>query len=91
MRYQYKMGGVFEDVVEGVIKQAKDIVDKRDKEKKDKLEQANKQGNKKPEEKANLIDTLTAPVKAAAKQQAKQDIAKWALIFFGLWFVLKGK
>jgi hypothetical protein len=99
MRYQYQMGGIFEDVIEQVIKGAGGVyegVKKRTaedeqklKDKKDAADKAAADKAKKPEE--GLLDRLTKPVKDAAKQQAKTDITKWAIIFIGVYLLTKGR
>lgn len=92
MRYQYKLGGLFEDIIEGVVRGGKDIYDKekerrtKDEEETKKKKEAADKGAKKPE---TLLDKITSPVKDAAKKQASADIAKWAMIGIGIWLLLK--
>jgi len=97
MRYQYKMGGLFSDIIEGVIKGGADAYQKNKQDEKavveKKRETADKQAESagKKKEPEGLLDKLTKPVKDAAKQQAKNDITKWALVALGLWLLLKGR
>lgn len=95
MKYQYQMGGLFADIIEGVLEGAKKGYDEnKEAEKKAlqaKQDKAAAQGaaqSAKKEDKG-IIDKLTDPIKKAAQQQASSDITKWAVIGIGLWLLLK--
>lgn len=96
VRYQYKMGGVFADIIEGVIKGGADAYQQNKAKKEEavqkKIETADKgasaTGQKKQPE-PGLIDRITAPVKDAAKKQAQADIMKLAMYGLVLWLLLK--
>lgn len=98
MKYQYQMGGVFAEVIEGVLKGGYGAYKKAQDDKKAEVDKKIATADSKAaaaapkkDEKPGIIDRVTAPIKDAAKQQAKNDITKWALIYLGLWLLLKGK
>src|SRR5882672_10972546 len=78
MKYQYQMGGMFEDVIEGVLKGAGDIYTKekeRIKEQEDKKRKtADDEATKKKKPDEGLLDKVMAPVKKAAEKKASSDI-----------------
>lgn len=95
MKYQYQMGGIFEDIIEGVIKGGAGVYDKektRQKEAADALKAKGEAADKKAAEKKDgLLDKITKPVQDAAKAQAKADITKWAIIIIGIYLLTKGR
>lgn len=96
MRYQYKLGGIYADLIEGVIKGGADAYQKN-KEKKEnavkekiaKADKAAEAAGKKKEPEPGLIDRITAPIKDAAKKQAQTDITRLALYGLVIWLLLK--
>lgn len=88
MRYQYQMGGAYAELIEGIIEGAKGVYDKnKEKKKQETAAKIEKQDKGKP----GVVDSVLAPIKDAARQQAKTDITKWALIFIGIYLLTKGR
>ena len=94
MRYQYKLGGIYADLIEGVIKGGADAYqknkDKKENAVKEKIAKADKEAaGKKQQPEPGLIDRITAPIKDAAKKQAQTDITRLALYGLVIWLLLK--